>query len=228
MQRFSFRNYALSVVIALCVWGLLPLVAIGQHNDSSDKMSTKKDTAADNEGRYQGTIEKPERNTNGSSSAPPPQQIFLRADMKSHQGGLTSTIVPYYTEKSGLTGEEFNKLASSPLVSSRVAKWRTWYSKVFNEIASSGKIPDDLAMKVNVSIDKHGKVEANTEWMSPVNGGSSKLYSEKFIDKIRALGSKPWISFPEKSYLEMVSFDIYLTYGHEFQLGNGVQPIDYD
>lgn len=208
----------MTLVIA-AAW-VLPAVAQQENSKSPVAASAPK---------YQATVHKPEKSTEQKSAAAASrQQIFLRADIESRGlGGLKCDVEPYTTDKSGLSTEEFGKLASSPIVVSRVNKWRTWYSKVFNEIASTGDIPEDVGAKINVSVGKNGSVDANFEWINPCKP-SSKEFAENVRQKILNLKTKQWIAFPENSYLALVTFSLYLNAENSYQLGNDIQPVDFD
>lgn len=194
----------------------------------------KEETAANggaaSEGVFKGTVQKPEKPSSAGSldEKRPTAQIFLMAHItESPERGLKSTIEPYYTDKSGLSAEEYGKLVASPLVSGRLAKWRTWYSRLFSDISAGGSIPEDVAGKYNVSIDREGKVDANPEWVVPSKKPSSKAWTNSFLSTLRGLGTKHSLAFPDKSYLDRISFDVYLSYEHEYELAAN-QPLDYD
>lgn len=161
------------------------------------------------------------------SKEPVQGEIFLRADIIASAGGLKAEIEPYYTDKSGLTAEQYGKLVTSPLVQGRVALWKGWYSRVFDETVKDIKVPAALREKINVTVTKSHKVTATVEWMDPSEDPAVKEVADKVLNRIRAFETASWIAFPEKSYLELVTFDIYLQ-DDRIQLGNGVQKVDYD
>lgn len=142
--------------------------------------------------------------------------------------GQKNDIEPYYTKESNLSPDEYGRLITSPLVSRRIALWKSWYCRVFDEIRPKGAIPADLQMKLNVTVDKSGKVLVATEWRNPSKMAAADEYADKLTANIRRAEGQSWIAFPEKSWLDLVKFDLYVTYDRGLQLANGVQRIDYD
>lgn len=191
-------------------------------------------TEGDNSGKFKGTVRNSQdtysSRAGSTDAAASTKEIFLRADMEyDRNSGRKNDIQPYYTEESKLSAEEYRRLIDTPLVSRRVELWKSWYSRVFDEIRPRGiKVPPDLQMKLNITVDKHGKVLVATEWRNPSKTADAEVYADKLIANIRAMEGQPWIAFPDKSWLELVKFDIYANYDGGLQLANGIQRIDYD
>lgn len=200
----------------------------------SDAVATEGDTT----GKFKGTVRNSQDtySSRGGSTdaAASTKEIFLRADMNyDTHSGQKNDIEPYYTKESKLSADEFGRLINSPLVSRRVELWKSWYGRVFDEIRPKGlKVPADLRMKLNVTVDKHGKVLVATEWRdpnrNPANAAEAEAYADKLIANIRGMEGQKWIAFPDKSWLELVKFDFYINSDGGLQLGNGIQRIDYD
>ncbi|MBY0548296.1 MAG: hypothetical protein K2W95_13455 [Candidatus Obscuribacterales bacterium] len=225
LRKSCFR--ATMMLLILTITTGLPLQSVLAKD--SDAVSTE----GGNTGKFKGTVRNSQE-TYGSLSvssadlAASAKEIFLRADMKyDTQTGQKNDIEPYYTEESKLSADEYGRLITSPLVSGRVELWKSWYCRVFDEIRPKGlKVPSDLQMKLNITVDKHGKVLVSTEWRTPSKTAEAEAYADKLIANIRAMEGQPWIAFPDKSWLELVKFDFYVTYDGGLQLGKGIQRID--
>jgi hypothetical protein len=182
--------------------------------------------------RYKGTVhstqDEPGRAKPGVETAVPPQEIFLRVNIESGKHSQKNDIDTYYTKESKLSAEEYGRLTQSPLVSKRVALWKAWYSRVFDEIKPKGEISADVQMKLNVSIDKKGKVLVSPEWRNAAKNAAGDAYADTLVQNIRNLEGKPWLAFPENSWLELVKFDVYVNYDSSIQLVNDIQRVDYD
>lgn len=222
---FNMRTKtACLIVAALCTTGFSPgAFAADNTNNPKQKPST-----ADSKTKYKGHINNSKSRTAASDSGDKVHgEIMLRADIESGTGGLKCDVEPYYTDKSKLTADQFGTLKNSPLALGRVALWKAWYSRIFEEISSGQTIPKGLREKINVTVKKNHKVTATVEWMDQSNDPKVQESAKNILQKIRSFETTSFIEFPENSYLELVTFDIYVK-EDGFQLGNGLQKLDID
>lgn len=195
---------------------------------ASDDSNGANKAADDSKVKYKGRINNSKSRTSQSdNSGRGHGEIMLRADIESSDAGLKCDVMPYYTAESKLTAEQFGTLSNSPLAVGRVALWKAWYSRIFEEVTSGQKIPTGLREKINVTVTKNHKVTATVEWMDPSADPEVQAFAKNVLQKIRSLETAAFIEFPEKSYLELVSFDVYVKQDG-FQLANGLQKLDID
>jgi hypothetical protein len=217
----AFTSFALTPVA-------MTLAPVFAQQGKSNTAATSKEKRGKQ--KYKATINNNQEKTGGAISPLENEEVFLRADITSGVAGLKCDVAPYVTDKCKLKGEALGRLFSAPLVEGRVALWKTWYSRVFEELFPLGyKIPKDVRAKINVTVRKNHKITASYEWMDKTDNEASLKYSREFLARVRSFESAEWIAFPEKSYLDMVTFDVYLKgFDNEGQLANGRQRLDCD
>lgn len=184
------------------------------------------DSASKSPADLKGRINNEVSHKSASESAKIEGLIFLRANIESiGQGGRKFDVEPYYTEESKLSNQEFSKLANSPLVQSRLALWKAWYGRLYDELSDGLTIPKGLREKVSITINKDKKITATTEWIDPSENPEVQQTSKALVAKIRNFSGSDWIQFPEKSYLELVTLQFFVGEDH-LQLDNGTQKLD--
>ncbi len=185
--------------------------------------------------RYKGSISKTTQEKSsqekqspaGASTDKKHEKIFLRVDIsKRPPSGLHSDIEPYYTDESGLSAAEYGRLVTSPLLERRLALWKSWYSRLFDEITDGMKIPEGLRAKINLTVSKEAQVTAVVEWQDPSKNPAVDSTSRAIVKKLRDFQSKPWLAFPKGSYLDLLRLDLYLQ-EDEIHLASR-QELDYD
>ena len=186
------------------------------------------DEESNNSPDLKGRVNNGVTSSSASEVKEPAVDIYLRVHIESFgKNGRNFEVEPFYMDPKKTSSEEFFKFVGSPLAQKRIALWKDWYSRLFEELTDELTVPKGLREKISIMVNKDKKLTATQEWIDPSDNQEVPRTAKQLLTKIRNLSGSEWLEFPEKSYLELVTVQLYL--GDEgVHLDNDTQKLDCD
>jgi len=152
-----------------------------------------------------------------------PRGLFLLINMEeSRQTGFKDGSSIYRESDENNLREAMNSAAARECFTA----WHDWYANIFAYLrANHGTAaPENVRMKINVVVDRDGRVSANTEWSDPVSDATSQAFIDEFLTSLQKLDGSALMRFPSSS-VDSVSFEIYLGHDGELKVEQGNQAL---